>query len=71
MIDATAAVHRLESAGPESEAVCTVFETVAETNKELATKADVASLKADLIIRIVAAQAAAATFLLVAFRYFG
>lgn len=69
-IDTAAAMRRLESAGLDAEAARAIVETVAEADEGLATKADLAALKADLTTRIIAAQVATATLLFAALRFF-
>ncbi len=68
-IDTAAAVERLEAAGVDTAAARAIVETVAVADDSLATKADLAALKADLTVRIIAAQVATATLLFAALRF--
>ena len=69
MIDTAAAVERLEAAGVDTAAARAIVETVAVADDSLATKADLAALKAELTARIIAAQVATATLLFAALRF--
>ncbi len=68
-IDTAAAIRRLEEAGVDAPAARAIVQTVAEAEAELATKADLEVLKAQLTTRIVGAQVATAALLFAALRW--
>ena len=70
-IDTAAAIRNLENAGLKAEAARAIVETMAEADQDTATKADIATLKADLTIRMVGSQFAFAGLLFAALRFFG